>query len=362
MASEVLFSPMAFAKYDAEETLPHKFDRMLERSPLPDIVGGKSVCIKIHVGDGTSFSTIPPVFFRKLAAFVQKCGGNCFFTDHNIQGRRPEHRGYTESILGAPVLDCFGFLEKYYYEKSVDYKSLRNVDIAGLVHDADILIDFSHIKGHGSCGLGGACKNIAMGCVSGRTRQQIHGLEGGIDWDGDKCTHCNRCISSCNHAANHFDERGKYVVNHHHCTLCQHCVKVCPAGAVVLPTREFRDFQHGMALSTKTVLDTFLPKCTYYISLLTNITALCDCWGMTTPALVPDIGLMASDDIVAVERATLDAIRVEDLILQGIPAGHELRGEGHLFERLHGRNPFIQLEELEKYGLGTQKYTLTEIA
>ena len=362
MASEVLFSPMAYAKYDAQETLPHKFDRMLEKSPLADIVNGKSVCIKIHVGSDVSFSTIPPIFFRKLVTFIKEHGGNCFFTDHYIRGRHPEHRGYTESTLGAPVLDCCGFLDKYYYEKSVDYHTFKHVDVAGLVHDAEVLIDFSHVKGHGCCGLGGACKNIAMGCVSDRTRHQIHGLEGGIEWNEEKCTHCDQCISSCNHFANGFDENKKYTVNHHHCTLCQHCLKVCPTGAITLPAGEnIRGFQHGMALCTKTVLDTFDPQNVYYINLLASITALCDCWGMTTPSLVPDIGMMASNDIVAIERASLDAIKIVNLIPQGVPGGMELEGDGHLFERLHGRNPFIQLEELEKFNLGTQKYFLTEI-
>ncbi len=112
MPSEVLFSSMAYAKYDSDQTLPNKFDRMLEKSPLAKMVSGKSVCIKMHVGDDVSFSTIPPVFVRKLVAFVQKNGGDCFLTDHYIHGRKPENRGYSESVLGAPVLDCCGFFGK----------------------------------------------------------------------------------------------------------------------------------------------------------------------------------------------------------------------------------------------------------
>jgi uncharacterized Fe-S center protein len=77
---------------------------------------------------------------------------------------------------------------------------------------------------------------------------------------------------------------------------------------------------------------------------------------MTTPALVPDIGIIAGDDIVAVERASIDAIKIEDLIPVGVPAGMELSGHGHLFEQLHGKNPYVQLDALEKVGLGTQEY------
>ncbi|MDR0897510.1 MAG: DUF362 domain-containing protein [Oscillospiraceae bacterium] len=361
MAAKVLYAPMAYARYEATQTLPEKFARLLEKSGLGDKVKGKSVAIKMHVGDGVTYSTIPPVFVQKLVAFVQAHGGECFLTDHYLYERHPEKRGYTEMNMGCPLLDDCGHLGKYYYVKDVDYRTFKHVDVAGLIHDADFLIDFSHVKGHGSCGFGGACKNIAMGCVTDRTRQEIHGLEGGLVWNRDKCVHCNKCLDACNHDANSFDDKGAYEVNYHHCTLCQHCVKICPTGAITLDSHDFADFQKGMAICTKTVVDTFAPGNVYYINVLTQITALCDCWGMTTPSLVPDIGIMASDDIVAIERASLDAIKMEDLIPVGIPKGMELRGEGHLFERLHGKNPYVQLEKLEEQGLGSQEYELVTI-
>ncbi len=132
-------------------------------------------------------------------------------------------------------------------------------------------------------------------------------------------------------------------------------------GAITLDSHDYADFQMGMAICTKTVLDTFAPENTCFISLLTQITALCDCWGMTTPSLVPDIGLMMSDDIVAIERACIDSIKMENLIPVGIPQGMELSGKGHLFEQLHGKNPYIQLDCLEKVGLGTQEYEIETI-
>jgi uncharacterized Fe-S center protein len=148
------------------------------------------------------------------------------------------------------------------------------------------MIDFSHVKGHGACGYGGACKNIAMGCVTDRTRQQIHGLEGGITWDEELCTHCEACIRNCNHDANSFDKEGKYNVFFHNCTYCQHCVKVCPTGAIKMDAERYRDFQEGMAICTDEVLKTFKPGNVFYINFLTDITILCDCWGLTTPSLV----------------------------------------------------------------------------
>lgn len=363
MPSKVLFASMAYSRYESHQTLPAKFDRLLDKTGLDKIVKDKTVAIKMHVGSDLSYSTIAPVFIRALVNKLKGWGGKCFITDHDILSRKPEERGYTENILGCPIVDVTGILGKYMYEKKVDYKTFKVMDVAGNIHDADIMIDFSHVKGHGTCGYGGACKNIAMGCVSHRTRRGIHELEGGFVWDELKCTHCNKCIESCNHNANKFNDDGKYEVFYHHCTYCQHCVKVCPVSAITMAEagNTFESFQEGMALSTKTVLDTFKSGHVYYINVLTQITALCDCWGLTTPSLVPDIGIMASDDIVAVEKASLDAIRIEDLISVGIPSNIELQGSGHLFEQLHGKNPYIQLHALEKLGLGTQEYVLVTI-
>jgi len=278
-----------------------------------------------------------------------------------VHARNPQERGYTETNLGCPVLEGCGHLQKYFYTHKVKFRSFKHVDIAGLINDADFLINFSHVKGHGACGFGGACKNIAMGCVTDRTRHELHGLEGGLMWKADKCTHCNKCIESCNHHANKFNAKGEYEVFYHNCTLCQHCVKVCPTKAITLDGDNFADFQTGMAIATKTVLDTFKPENVYHINVLTAITALCDCWGLTTPSLVPDIGIMASDDLVAVERASLDAIKVEDLMPVGLPKDMKLEGEGHLFQRLHGKDPFVQLDALEKLGVGSQKYELVKV-
>ena len=185
--STVLFSPMAYSRYDADQTLPAKFGRLLIQTGLADIVAGKTVAIKLHVGDHLGYSTIPPVFIRLLVSYIKEHGGDCFITDHYIQSRHPEHRGYTENILGCPILEACGHLGRYFYARDVQYQTLRHIDIAGLIHDADVLVNLSHVKGHGSCGYGGACKNIAMGCVTDRTRQEIHGLEGGIDWNEDLC-------------------------------------------------------------------------------------------------------------------------------------------------------------------------------
>lgn len=357
--SLVLFSSVKYDKYDSSVTLPAKFERLVDQMELEPVVKGKWTAIKMHLGRGIGYSTIHPLFIKILADKLKGYGAKVFITDQETSGAR--NRGYTEEFLGVPIIPVCGTMGKYYYEKSVDFKTFKNVDVGGNIFDAEVMIDLSHVKGHGACGYGGACKNIAMGCVTDRTRQQIHGLEGGIAWNADLCTHCEMCVSSCNHHANKFNDNGEYEVFFHHCTFCHHCVKVCPTGAITKTSDKYEDFQTGMAVCTETVLKTFAPDHVFYINFLTNITALCDCWGLTTPSLVPDIGVMASKDIVAIERACIDAIKVENLLPDGVPQGYEIGTEGHLFQRLHGKDPYIQLNELEKRNLGTQNYKLEEI-
>jgi uncharacterized protein len=358
MSSRVLFISVKFNRYDASETLPAKFDRLLDRMEMKQVVKGKKVAIKMHLGRGIGYSTIHPLFVKMLADKLKCWGAKPFITDQTVEGAAV--RGYTEEFLGVPLLPVCGDKDRYIYKKTVAFRSFRNVDIGGNIHDADVLIDLSHVKGHGACGLGGACKNIAMGCVTDRTRNQLHGLEGGLVWNEELCTHCELCVNSCNHHANSF-VNGQYEVFYHNCTTCQHCVKVCPTGAISLDSHNYTDFQTGMAMCTDTVLKGFQPGHVFYINFLTNITVLCDCWGFTTPSFVPDIGVLASTDLVAIERASLDAIKVENLILDGLPQGMELGQSGHLLERIHGKNPFIQLDELEKLQLGTQDYEIDEI-
>lgn len=359
MSDKLLFASASYDRYDADATLPAKFGRMIDAMGLEDKVSGKLTAIKMHVGRKIGYTTVHPLFIKMLVDRLKEWGAKVFVTDQEVRDAGP--RGYREDFLGCPVVDVCGVTDKYFYEHDVDFKTFRNCDVGGHIQDADFMIDLSHVKGHGSCAFGGACKNLAMGCVTTRTRQQIHHLEGGLEWDGERCTHCGQCVDSCNHYANSFDADGNYRINFHHCTYCQHCVKVCPTEAITMDGNRFDDFQAGMALATKTVLDTFAPGNVYYINFLMNITALCDCWGLSTPALVPDVGILAGDDIVAIERASIDMIKIEDLLPNGVPQGMELGNEGHLFQRLHGRDPFVQLKKLEECGLGSQSYRLEEI-
>ena len=365
MASDVYYCSMSYDRLEATSTLPAKFKRMLARIPLGDMFFGKNAAVKMHFGGNLGYTTIHPLFVQLLADALKKAGAKVFVTDIPADVKGAKHRGYTEEVIGAPIVATTGLFDKYYYSVPVDYKTLKEIQIAGHIKDADALIDFSHVKGHGACAYGGACKNIAMGCVTAKTRSNIHELQGGFIWDKDKCKHDKECIRACRYNANAFDENENYEINYDNCMYCQHCVNACPTGALKANMDAFNDFQEGMALSTSVVLNKFVPGNAFFINVLTNITYLCDCWGFSTSPLVPDIGIMASNDIVALETASLDAINEYDLLPNSLPIGRRLaddpHGTKHLLEKVHGKDPFIQVRALERYGLGSMKYNLITV-
>ena len=99
-----------------------------------------------------------------------------------------------------------------------------------------------------------------------------------------------------------------------------------------------------------------------FINFLTNITIYCDCWGFSTPSLVPDIGIIMGDDIAAIDTASLDMIKTEDLLKNGLPEGRKLLdNDGHLFEQLFAKNPYIMLRYLTEYYNCTTEYEIREV-
>lgn len=360
--SLIYYADAAVEAPEPDKSLPPKFRRMLARLDLGSKVKGKSVGIKMHFGGGTGYTTIHPVFIRILVDALRNAGAQSIKC---MDGNNPNEglaRGYTREILGCETVSCFGASGKYTRPKRIGFKGLDEALFGGEALDCDFYLNLSHVKGHGDCGFGGALKNIAMGVVPPKTRGKIHGLEGGITFDQDKCKFCLKCVGSCrNNAIETNKEKKSISFFFHNCTYCQHCVMICPTGAVKMEKRRFEDFSKGMALVAASFLSEFDPKNLLFINFLTNITIFCDCWGMSTPSLVPDIGILASDDIVAIERATLDMIKTENFLPSGLPKNRELGKGKHLFEKIHAKDPYLSLEYLEKEYGGNRRYRLEEV-
>ena len=126
--------------------------------------------------------------------------------------------------------------------------------------------------------------------------------------------------------------------------------------------RKFEDFSKGLALVAAAFLKKFRPENLLFINFLTNITIYCDCWGLSTASLVPDIGILCSGDIAAIEKASLDMIKTKNLLPNGLPADRKLlKGNEHLFERIHNKNPYLVIKYLEENYPCTSNYEIKEI-
>lgn len=359
-ASDVLFASAIPERLDRDLTLPARFTRLLDRLPIQKRVKGKSVAIKMHVGGGIGYSTIHPLFVKLVVDHVMKGGPRDVFVTDGDLGGAPA-RGYAKETVGARLAPACGNDGKDVVSLKTGWKPMDNVLVGKPIVDADVLINLSHVKGHGACGFGGACKNLAMGCVPPGERGRMHAQEGKLEWVKDKCTHCKKCIEECEMKANHFTDSGEYEIFWHNCKGCLHCMLACPKKAIRIVDRKFALFQEGLARVTKLVLDSFEPGNVFNINVLMNITIFCDCWGFTTPALVPDVGIMASEDLVAVDHASLDAIDVKNLIPGSITPPYKLGKGKHLFERLHAKDPYMQVKLLEKIGAGSSAYKLVPV-
>jgi uncharacterized Fe-S center protein len=317
----------------------------------------------MHLGGNLGYTTIPPLFVRILIAQLREAGAKPLVTDGSGAVLGAKARGYTEEVLGAPIVPAAGIDEKYYETVPINYLSLKEVQLCGAIVNADAMVVYSHGKGHGHCGWGGAIKNIGMGNVTSKSRVDIHALiDTEFDWNESACIHCYLCRDNCPAGAVTFNKQDKLRILLHHCRYCMHCVNACPQSAIKINEEGTRQFQAGMAHVNKACLDTFEPNRVLLINQLTSVTPFCDCWGFSSPAMVPDVGILASTDLVSVEQASIDMIRTEDFIEGSLPSPLVVRDTpGHLLQKLHGKDPYLQCEEAAKLGLGEQEYELVEV-
>jgi uncharacterized Fe-S center protein len=372
---KVYFGSVQHGKASRFASFGAKFDKivelLLDQTPIEE---KDKVAIKIHLGFNDGYQTIPVFFVRRLVEAIKKRGGYPFVTDNPTAVYNAVYRGYTQETCGCPIIPIAGVKDGYITPVEVNYKGIDTLDLAGSLKDADVLIDLSHAKGHGSCGFGGAIKNLALGAYSGPTRwRKIHGASH-VDeyWDKEKGSPelAKKLVEACPYGALSYDEeKDEFRRNYHDCRQCRTCLEMDHgAGAVKLPRESYSAFSEMMAIATNEVLKTFKPEKVMYINFLMWITQFCDCMGMGQPAIVNDIGVVGSKDIVAVETATLDLIKQEGLIEKNIPPFNKHVNldpdeDLHPFTRVHGpyKDPYETVQFAEKMGMGSSDYELEEI-
>jgi len=370
MPSKVYFGSARQGRLEARETLPAKLDLILERLQLRQRVKGETVAIKMHTGNNMVYSTVHPVFVRRVVQAVKDGGGKPFVVDVNWDAAGAETRGYASEVIGCPVYPAAGPEEKYFYPHERTYKNIKTWKVAGLIQDASFLVNFAHVKGHPSCGFGAAFKNLALGCMVGETRGAIHDT---FHFDPyffpEKCPNpadLERIKAACPFQAivDDKEQPGNLHIHAEICNICGRCMQAAPAGALKIEAVNFHSFQEACAISTAITLSTFAPGKVTHLSLATQMTPVCDCFGFTSMPILPDVGIFGSDDIVAIDRAVLDLTRGMRLMEEYLPLAMEVTSrEGHPFQQLHGRfkDPYLVTEYGADLGLGSREYELVDV-
>ena len=370
MPSKVFFGTARQARLQAKETLPAKLDLILDELHLRDRVKDETVVIKMHTGNNMIYSTIHPVFVRRVVQAIKDGGGKPFVADVNWDTEGAEKRGYSNEVIGCPVYPAAGPDEKYFYEHERPYKNIQKWKVSGLIQDSSFMVNFAHVKGHPSCGFGAAFKNIALGCLAGNSRGAMHdAMHYDQYWFPEKCPDKNlmqKIVDTCPHNGVVIDKDDPNQLHMHfeECNQCGRCLRVAPTGSLLIDPKNFHTFQEACAISTDIVLSTFAPGKVVHLNLATHMTPVCDCFGFTSMPILPDAGVFGSDDIVALDTATLDVIAKTKLIEENIPTTMEVHTrEGHPFRWLHGphKDPYKVTEYGEKLGLGSREYELVDV-
>jgi uncharacterized protein len=357
-------------RLDASETLPAKLDLIIDKLHIRDRVKGEMVVLKMHTGNNIGYSTLHPVFVRKVVKAIKDGGGKPFIADVDWDVEGAEGRGYTAEVLGCPIYPAAGPKDHYYFAHHHPYKGIQDWQVAGMVEDATFLVDFAHAKGHPACSYGGAFKNLALGCMTGKTRGAMHDtVHFDPYWFSEKCSDpakLKAIIASCPFGAivEDKDKPGDLHLHNEMCNNCGRCLKVAPEGSLKIDPVNFAAFQEACAISASISLSTFTPGKAVHIVLATQITPVCDCFGFTSMAIQPDAGIFGSDDIVAVDTAVLDALAKLPLLEENVPTSMEvIRNGGHPLSWLHGsyKDPYIVLRYGEALGLGTHEYDLVDV-
>ena len=348
-----------------EHSIVGKFDAIVEKLGIRDAVKDKNVAIKAHLGLNVGLSMVHPLLIGRLVNVVKAGGGKPFLIDIMEQLPDAVKRGYTAEVLGCPVIPAAGPVDNYFVEDEVNYKGLKTLKMAGLVKDAEVLIDISHVKGHNSIGFGAAIKNLAIGCFTQETRWAMHRtMQFDKYWDAGKCKDAEKLVKACPFGCIQLKD-GKLTVVFDVCNQCMRCIAADTDGCLQIKPENFESFTEINALAARFVLSHFKPENRFFINVATNITQYCDCWGFTTGQILSDLGMLGSKDIVAIDKATLDLLADKPLLKENVSDSLEVNDDPslHPFARLHGpyKDPYNMIRFAEKYGLGIGDYILEEI-
>ena len=351
-----------------EENLPQKLTRLLKTAGIGQIdFRGKFVAIKIHFGELGNLAFLRPNYAKAVADLVKQLGGRPFLTDCNTLyvGHRKNaldhldtayENGFSPLSTGCQILIADGLKGTDEVLVPIQGEYVREAKIGRAVMDADIVISLNHFKGHEEAGIGGALKNLGMGCGSRAGKMEMHS-SGKPRVEEEKCIHCGACAKNCAHGAISVPEK-KARIDHGKCVGCGRCIGVCPADAVKPANDEAAEILSRKI--TEYALAVVQGRPHFHVSLAIDISPYCDCHAENDAPIVPDVGMFASFDPVAIDQACADLVNAQPALPNSILA--ERQPDGDHFHTVH---PITSWREAvthgEKLGLGTSQYELIKI-
>ena len=393
MGSQVCFADM-HAK--AGDSILAKFERLIEKAGIDQIdFKDKFVAVKVHFGEVGNMAFLRHQYAKVLCDHIKARGGKPFLTDCNTlyvgyRNNALNHldaafiNGYNPLSTGVHTIIADGLRGTDEREiPVVGGEYVKEAKIGAAVAEADIIVSLTHFKGHVNAGFGGALKNIGMGCGSKKGKMEMHS-SGTPRIDGGKCIGCGMCVDHCANDGVHVVD-GTAVIDEGHCVGCGYCIAYCPAGAIMTKWDEAKPVMNKkIAEYTKAVLD---GKPSFHVSLVLDVSPDCDCERHNDVPVIPNVGMFASFDPVALDQACVDAANRQPVIqgskadpqvkeasasdhmdgARAIPeqaySEHAAGDDGHdVFRMVHPDTDWAAgLDHAVKLGIGTREYELVVV-
>lgn len=348
--------------------LLQKLERLVKKSGIEQIdFNNKFAAIKIHFGELGNLSYLRPNYTKVIVDVVKKLGGKPFLTDCNtlyVGSRKNalDHidtayiNGFTPFSTGCHVIIGDGLKGTDEVLIQIDGEYVKEAKIGRAIADADIIITLNHFKGHELTGFGGALKNIGMGCGSRAGKMEMHS-SGKPFVSQDLCIGCGACAKNCAHSAIKIESK-KATIDHNKCVGCGRCIGVCPEDAVQAASDESNDILNKkIAEYSYAVLK---DKPNFHISLVVDVSPFCDCHAENDLPIIPDVGMFASFDPVALDIACADMANKQTPIANSI-----ISERNHLDDHFTCTHPTtnwkVAIDHSVKIGLGNDKYELIEV-
>lgn len=357
--------------------LPTKLKKMIKKAGIGEIdMDGKFAAIKLHFGELGNISYLRPNYAKAVADVVKELGGKPFLTDCNTMypGSRKnalEHlecaweNGFTPLTVGCPILIGDGLKGTDDIAVPVEGgEYVKEAKIGRAVMDADVFISLTHFKGHEMTGFGGAIKNIGMGCGSRAGKKEQHS-SGKAHIVAELCKGCKKCQKECANGGLVYDESTKKMtVDQNNCVGCGRCLGACNFDAIQFDNNNANEvLNRKMAEYTKAVVD---GRPSFHISLIVDVSPNCDCHGENDAPILPNIGMFASFDPLALDQACVDAC-LKATPLPNSQLSDNMNRADFVDHHDHFRNSTPEsewkscLEHAEKIGLGSREYELIRV-